>query len=63
MAVIEPLTAEEVAVANQLTAAYNAFLALPVENPDDQREFGAAIHMASAKVLMRPARRSLRSDG
>jgi hypothetical protein len=60
--VIDGLTDAETGVVNALTAAWNAYIGLPVEHPDDQREFSFAIHAASAKVLMRPARRSLRSD-
>jgi hypothetical protein len=53
------LTDQERAVSDALSAAWNAYLLLPIEHPDDQDEFRRAIHAASAKVLMRPGRRQI----
>ena len=53
------LTEQERAVSQKLAEAWNLYLMLPIEHPDDQDEFRRAIHAASAKVLMRPGRRQL----
>lgn len=54
------LSDQERAVVAKLAEAWNAFVNLPAEHPDDAAEFRHAIHAATAKVLMRPARRDLR---
>lgn len=51
------LTEDERAVVDALAAAWNRYVALPIEHQDDQDEFRRAIHAANAKVLMRPGRR------
>lgn len=53
------MTDEERLVLDALVVAWNAFVALPVEHPDDHDEFRHSIHVAQEKVLCRPARRSL----
>lgn len=53
------LTDQERAASEALAAAWNAYLLLPIEHPDDQDEFRRAIHAAQAKVLMRPGRRQV----
>lgn len=54
------LTESERAVVDALAAAWNMYIALPIEHQDDQDEFRRAIHAANAKVLMRPGRRQYR---
>lgn len=48
---------DERAVIDALVEAWNRFLTLPVEHPDDQLEFRQAIHAAQTLVLARPGRR------
>lgn len=55
------MTPDEIRIVDMLAAAWNAYLALPVEHPCDRTEFMRAIHDAQARVLMRPARRDLES--
>jgi hypothetical protein len=54
------LTDEEGDVVNALAQAWNRFVELPVEHPDDLSEFRSGIHRLQEKVLARPARRQLR---
>jgi hypothetical protein len=54
------LTDPELDVVNAISEAWNLFLQLPVEHDDDIEEFRRLIHAAHAKVLCRPARRSLK---
>lgn len=58
----ETLTLEERWAITQLGRAWDAFLALPVMHPDDQREFRALIHHAQDKVLARVAMRQLQAE-
>jgi hypothetical protein len=53
------LTEKELATVEALASAWNCFLKLPIEHPDDQAEFRRAIHCAQNIVLSRPARRSM----
>lgn len=53
------LLPDEKAAFAALIAAWNAFVQLPVEHPDDDRDFRQGIHRLQAMILMRPARRSL----
>lgn len=57
------LTLDERWAIVQLGRAWDAFLALPVMHPDDQREFRTLIHHAQEKVLARVALRQLAEDG
>ena len=52
------MTPAERAVVDQLAAAWNAFMQLPVEHPMD---LCRGIHILQDKVLARPARRALNS--
>ena len=56
------MTTAERAVVDQLAAAWNAFMALPVEHPMDQDEFCRGIHVLQDKVLARPARRAMNGE-
>ena len=49
------LTADERRVVDCLADAWNAFLDLPSEHPDDLGEFRFAIHAAQRIILSRPA--------
>lgn len=53
------LTSDEDDVLNALAAAWNAFLRLPIEHPDQQTEFRQAIHAIQSQILARPTRRDL----
>lgn len=53
------MTEEEKAVVMALAEAWNLFLALPREHPDEVDEFRRAIHAAQDKVGARPAWRAL----
>jgi hypothetical protein len=53
------VTDEEKAVVLLLAEAWNAFLKLPVEHPDDTAEFRHAIHAAQDRVLSRSGRREM----
>lgn len=59
------LTPQEAIVLDQLASAWNAFLALDVEHPDETTEFRSSIHAAQNIVLSRPTRRAgdLPSEG
>lgn len=50
------LTAAERRVMNALVSAWNSFLLLPVEHPDDVAEFRHGIHYLQDKLFARPAR-------
>lgn len=56
------MTPAERAVVDQLAAAWNAFMQLPVEHPMDQDEFCRGIHVLQDKVLARPARRTMNGE-
>ncbi|KQX35322.1 hypothetical protein ASD04_14875 [Devosia sp. Root436] len=51
------MTNEERAVMQKLVEAWNAFVALPVEHPDDANEFRFHIHALQNSLLSRPTRR------
>lgn len=51
------LTVDERIALHKLADAWNAYLALPVEHPDDVDDFRRLIHAANAQVLKRPGRR------
>lgn len=53
------LTDDESKVMVGLVEAWNAFLALPVEHPDDIDEFRRGIHALQFMLLSRPTRRGL----
>ncbi|NTD96419.1 hypothetical protein G6M26_31900 [Agrobacterium tumefaciens] len=50
------LTAEERRVMNALVSAWNSFLLLPEQHPDDVAEFRHGIHYLQDKLFARPAR-------
>ncbi len=51
------MTEQEKKVVLLLADAWNAFIELPVEHPDDQNDFRGAIHHAQNIVFSRQARR------
>ncbi len=53
------LDAFERSILDHLTAAWNAFVTLPAEHPDDVDEFRRRIHGLMDQVMARPIRRSL----
>src|ERR1039458_2403469 len=53
------MTKEELSVISQLVIAWNNFLLLPVEHPDEQEEFRRAIHAAQNIVAARSGYRSI----
>lgn len=55
------MTEDEKAVLAALAGAWNLFLRLPVEHPDDNAEFRAAVHRVQEKVAARPAFRAMRA--
>lgn len=52
------MTDQEQSVMDGLVAAWNAFVALPVEHGDDVGEFRRHIHAAQFMILARPERRA-----
>ncbi|WP_432787767.1 hypothetical protein [Novosphingobium rhizosphaerae] len=44
---------------DHLVNAWNAFVALPVEHPDDVSEFRRSLHHLQALILMRSGRRTM----
>jgi hypothetical protein len=59
----EALTEQERKVLDGLAAAWNAFVELPIEHPDDQTEFRHGIHSLQMMILSRPTRRHLQREG
>ena len=55
----ELLTKTERRVMDATVALYEAFMGLPVEHPDDGRDFVDALHRIQDLVLSRPGRRQL----
>jgi hypothetical protein len=55
--------AAELRVVRHLAEAWNDFAALPVEHPDDAREFRSIIHDAQARILCRHTRRRINGGG
>lgn len=53
------ITKAEEDVIGHLVDAWNAFLKLPVEHPDDTTEFRHAIHAAQREILSRSGRREI----
>jgi hypothetical protein len=53
------MTDAELLVLAKLVAAWDAFIALPIEHSDDQLAFRLAIHSAQDILLSRPMRREL----
>ena len=52
------MTEHEKAVLNHLVEAWNVFLSLPIEHPDDVTEFRRCIHSAQFMIMARPTRRN-----
>lgn len=50
---------DEQGVLDALVKAWNLFVQLPIEHPDDQLEFRQAIHAAQTLLLARPTRREM----
>jgi hypothetical protein len=55
------LTELECSVAHKLAEAWNLFLLLPAEHPDEINEMRAAIHAAQGLILSRTGRRQINS--
>ena len=53
------MTDDEKAVVLALAEAWNLYLRLPDEHPDDNDEFRRAIHAAQDKILAREGRRQI----
>lgn len=53
------MTPAEHRVMDALVAAWNAFVDLPSEHPDDITEFRHGIHRLQEKILARPTRREI----
>lgn len=56
-------TVTEQAVLTKLVEAWNLFIALPVEHPDQLAEFRHGLHDLQRQIMVRPLRRSASSDG
>jgi len=56
------ITTDERAAVLALAEAWNAFLRLPIEHPDDTAEFRHLIHAAQDKVLGRVGRRQINGN-
>lgn len=56
------LTKMEQNVLDALVDAWNDFLELPVEHPDDVTEFRHGIHALQVQILARPTRRQFNKD-
>lgn len=57
------VTPEEQEVVSLLGEAWNAFLKLPKEHPDEHSEFRHAIHTAQNMILARSGTRELNVSG
>lgn len=55
------LSSVERDVLDHLVRAWNAYLALPTEHPDDLAEFRMGVHYLQRMILCRPIRRMLNS--
>ncbi len=53
------LTDQETEVLQKLTAAWNAFVELPIEHPDQLDEFRHAFHDLQRQIMVRPTVRAL----
>lgn len=53
------MTEQEKLVLDKLVEAWNAFLLLDVEHPDDTAEFRYGIHALQNMILSRPTRREV----
>jgi hypothetical protein len=53
------MSPNERAVIDKLVEAWNSFLTLPTEHPDEQTEFRLAVHNAQRIVMVRSVRREL----
>lgn len=53
------LSKQEREILYHLATAWNKFLKLPKEHPDDNNEFRYAIHKAQLMILVRPERKAL----
>lgn len=53
------MTPEERAALDALTVAWNLFVALPTEHPDDTTEFRHGIHTLQRQIMARPTRRQI----
>lgn len=56
------LTKEELEIGDFLAEAYNKYMELPRQHPNDQSEFVAAVHRLQHLVLYRPGYRQLRNQ-
>ena len=56
---ISEMTPNEREVIDHLVNAWNAFVGLRVEHPDDVSEFRRSLHHLQALILMRPGRRTM----
>jgi hypothetical protein len=56
---IGAMTPNEHEVIGHLVNAWNVFVSLPVEHPDDVSEFRRSLHHLQALILMRPERRTM----
>lgn len=50
-------------VLNHLVAAWNTFVHLPIEHPDQQAEFRHALHDLQRQIMVRPVRRAAARTG
>lgn len=56
------LTKEERAAIDALILAWDSFVELPTEHPNDATEFRSHIHALQEKILARPARRWINEE-
>jgi hypothetical protein len=56
------LTPKETEVMDNLVNAWNSYVSLPIEHPDDTSEFRHAFHSLQHMILMRPTRRRILPD-
>lgn len=57
---LSQLTIKEQEVLDHLIYAWQAFLKLPIEHPDQTDEFRHALHDLQRQILVRPVRREMR---
>ena len=56
------MTPKEQKVLNSLVDAWNSFLELPTEHPDDLNDFRYGIHALQRQIMCRPIRREMNDD-
>lgn len=54
------MTDAETRALEALAQAWNAFMELPAEHPDDVTEFRHGIHRLEEKIMARPTRRQMK---